>query len=227
MGGIFDAIANNMYLTGIVPGTPVEVIAAIPINDDAKQVFFRTPGGSIEQRELRREEEVFLAVYHPGGRPFDANPEDFRLAAEAHRILSASHSDPMLAVSTSAVEPLPHQIRAVYGELIPRTPLRFLLADDPGAGKTIMAGLYIKELLLRADVKTCLIVAPGSLVEQWQDELRLKFGMAFEILTPSALDETPGNVFESHRLLIARMDQLARNSRLLDQLQETDRKSVV
>ena len=91
--------------------------------------------------------------------------------------------DPMSAVATSDVQPLPHQITAVYGELLPRTPLRFLLADDPGAGKTIMAGLYIKELLLRDDVKRCLIVAPGGLVEQWQDELFLKFGLHFEILT--------------------------------------------
>ena len=82
-------------------------------------------------------------------------------------------------------EPLPHQIRAVYGELLPRTPLRFLLADDPGAGKTIMAGLYIKELMLREDVKRCLIVAPGGLVEQWQDELFFKFGLRFDILTTS------------------------------------------
>ncbi|HRP99958.1 MAG TPA: SNF2-related protein, partial [Terrimesophilobacter sp.] len=83
-------------------------------------------------------------------------------------------------------QPLPHQIRAVYGELLPRTPLRFLLAEDPGAGKTIMAGLYIKELILRDDVRTCLVVAPGGLVEQWQDELALKFGLEFEILAPGA-----------------------------------------
>ena len=94
----------------------------------------------------------------------------------------------MLAVTTSDVQPLPHQIRAVYGELLPRTPLRFLLADDPGAGKTIMAGLYIKELLLREDVKRCLIVAPGGLVEQWQDELFFKFGLRFEILTTQLID---------------------------------------
>ena len=91
--------------------------------------------------------------------------------------------DPMLAVATSDVEPLPHQIRAVYGELLPRTPLRFLLADDPGAGKTIMAGLYIKELMLRGDLARCLVVAPGGLVEQWQDELLDKFGLDFEMLT--------------------------------------------
>ncbi|MGW4099102.1 helicase-related protein [Mycobacterium sp. NPDC004974] len=225
---VFDAIANGMQLTGIIPGTPVEVIAVIPFGADAKQVVYRTPDGSIQERVLYRADDPTLDIHHPCGRPFDADPQEFRLAAEAQRILLASHSDPMLAVSTSAVEPLPHQIRAVYGELIPRTPLRFLLADDPGSGKTIMAGLYIKELLLRDDVKKCLIVAPGSLVEQWQDELRLKFGMEFDILAPGSLDVAPGaNVFESKRLLIARMDQLARNIQLLDQLHEAEFDLVV
>ena len=122
----------------------------------------------------------------------------------------------MLAVTTSDIQPLPHQLRAVYGELLPRTPLRFLLADDPGAGKTIMAGLYIKELILREDVKRCLVVAPGGLVDQWQDELYLKFGLAFEILTPQFGETVFGaSAFEQHPLLIARMDQLARNEELL------------
>ena len=71
--------------------------------------------------------------------------------ASGQRISLAGLFDPMLAVATSDVQPLPHQIRAVYGELLPRTPLRFLLADDPGAGKTIMAGLLIKELIVRGD----------------------------------------------------------------------------
>src|SRR6185503_1322061 len=98
--------------------------------------------------------------------------------------------DPMLAVASSDMDPLPHQIKAVYDELLPRTPLRFLLADDPGAGKTIMAGLYIKELMLRGDLDRCLIVAPGSLVDQWQEELYDKFGLRFELLTRGMIEET-------------------------------------
>jgi SNF2 family DNA or RNA helicase len=78
---------------------------------------------------------------------------------------------------------LPHQIAAVYREMLGRMPLRYLLADDPGAGKTIMAGLFMKELLARGDLLRCLIVAPGSLTEQWQDELFRKFNLRFEILT--------------------------------------------
>jgi superfamily II DNA or RNA helicase len=217
-----------MQIIGIIPGRPVEIIAVTPHGEDAKQVIYRGPDNSIDERVLYRSDEPNIDVYHPHGRPFDADPQEFRLAAEAQRILLAGHSDPMLAVSTSDVRPLPHQIRAVYGELIPRTPLRFLLADDPGAGKTIMAGLYIKELLLRADVKRCLIVAPGGLVEQWQDELRLKFGLGFDILAPGSGDVAPGaNVFESKHLLIARMDQLARNEDLQQQIDDSEFDLVV
>jgi SNF2 family DNA or RNA helicase len=192
------------------------------------QLIYRTPDGSVDERIIYDADTADLSIHHDGGRPFDASAADFRLAAEAQRILLAGHSDPMLAVATSDVQPLPHQIRAVYGELLPRTPLRFLLADDPGAGKTIMAGLYVKELILRDDVKSCLIVAPGSLVEQWQDELRLKFGLDFEILAAGSADAAPGaNIFESKRMLIARMDQLARNSHLLTQLEDAEFDLVV
>lgn len=160
---------------------------------------------------------------------FDAPGADFRLAAEAQRIRLAGAFDPMLAVATSDVRPLPHQIRAVYGELLPRTPLRFLLADDPGAGKTIMAGLYIKELLLRGDLVRCLVVAPGGLVEQWQDELATKVGLDFEIL-PGSSGPSGGDaasVFGRHPLLIARMDQLARNDELVATLRGSEWDLVV
>ena len=114
---------------------------------------------------------------------FDGDGHMFRLAAEARRIQLAHLFDPYLALTSSEVDPLPHQIEAVYGEMLPRQPLRFLLADDPGAGKTIMAGLYIKELIIRGNAERILVVAPGSLVTQWQDELFDKFGLRFEIVT--------------------------------------------
>ncbi len=102
---------------------------------------------------------------------FDGDGEAFQLTCEAKRIDLAFLFDPMMAVHTSNVDALPHQITAVYESMLPRQPLRFVLADDPGAGKTIMAGLYIRELIMRADARRVLIVAPGSLVEQWRDEL--------------------------------------------------------
>lgn len=99
------------------------------------------------------------------GKPwsFDGDGKLFRLVAEAHRIRLAHLFDPVLAVHTSLVEPLPHQITAVYEEMLPRQPLRFLLADDPGAGKTIMAGLLMKEMIARGDLQRCLVVCPAVL----------------------------------------------------------------
>ncbi|WP_037805549.1 helicase-related protein [Streptomyces sp. NRRL F-2580] len=144
---------------------------------------------------------------------FDADPGRFRLAAEALRMRHAGLSDPMQAVESSDIDPLPHQIRAVYGSMLSRPgSLRFLLADDPGAGKTIMAGLYLKELLLRGDVQRCLIVAPGGLVEQWQTELAEKFGIEMTVLSRDLAEaDRDGDPFRRHPMLIARMDQLARN----------------
>jgi hypothetical protein len=107
--------------------------------------------------------------------------------AEAYRIHLAHLFDPVLAVHTSLIEPLPHQITGVYGEMLPRQPLRFLLADDPGAGKTIMAGLLIKELMIRGDVQRCLICVPGNLADQWQDELWFKFQTRFRDPHPGYL----------------------------------------
>ena len=98
------------------------------------------------------------------GRPwsFDDDGALFRLVSEAHRIRLAHLFDPVLAVHTSIVDPLPHQITTVYEAMLPRQPLHFLLADDPGAGKTIMVGLLIKELIARGDLRRCLIVCPGN-----------------------------------------------------------------
>lgn len=231
-GGINDVLLEELKpgirLTGLIPGELVSVIAAQWHGTDAVELTYRTTAGGLGQQVLFRKDQEVLAVSTAGSRPFDASPSEFKLVAEAQRIKLAGLYDPMLAVATSNVQPLPHQIRAVYGELLTRTPLRFLLADDPGAGKTIMAGLYIKELLLRDDVKRCLIVAPGGLVEQWQDELFLKFNLRFEILSSALVDANINhNVFEQHPLLIARMDQLSRSEYLQAQLAESEWDLVV
>lgn len=144
---------------------------------------------------------------------------DRRAALVAKRIDLAFLFDPMMAVHSSNVEPLPHQITAVYESLLPRQPLRYVLADDPGAGKTIMAGLYIRELIMRADSHRILIVAPGSLVEQWRDELFEKFGLEFHVYSNLLEQTSPsGNPFEDYPRLIVRLDQLSRNEDLQDKL---------
>jgi superfamily II DNA or RNA helicase len=223
-----EDLQPGLRLAGVIPGQNVSVIAVQPHGDDAIELTYKTAEGELGQRVLGRDAEENLAIAQLEARPLDALAADFKLVAECQRIKLAGLSDPMLAVTTSDIRPLPHQLRAVYGELLPRTPLRFLLADDPGAGKTIMAGLYIKELLLREDVKRCLIVVPGGLVDQWQDELYLKFGLAFEILIPQFSETVFGaSAFEQHPLLIARMDQLARNEDLLAELAKSEWDLVV
>ena len=220
---LLEELAPGLRISGLIPADVITVIAAQAHGTGAVELTYKTTAGALGQQVVFRADEDRLSIAQVGGRPFDAPAADFKLAAEAQRIRLAGLFDPMLAVATSDVQPLPHQIRAVYGELLPRTPLRFLLADDPGAGKTIMAGLYVKELLLRDDVKQCLIVAPGGLVEQWQDELFFKFGLRFDILTNQLIDSNVNlNVFETNPLLIARMDQLSRNELLRAQLAETE-----
>ena len=139
------------------------------------------------------------------------------------RIRLAHLFDPLLAVHTSVVDPLPHQITGVYEAMLPRQPLRFLLADDPGAGKTIMAGLLIKELIARGDLERCLIVCPGSLAEQWQDELYRRFQLPFEILTNDKLEAArTRNWFLETDLVIARLDKLSRDEEVQQKLQAPD-----
>ncbi|MCK9893894.1 helicase-related protein [Frankia sp. AgB32] len=220
---LLEELTSGLRLDGLIPAEVITVLAAQWHGSDAIELTYKTTAGVLGQQVVFRSDQDKLSVARAGSRAFDAVAGDFKLAAEAQRISLAGLFDPMLAVATSDVQPLPHQIRAVYGELLPRTPLRFLLADDPGAGKTIMAGLYIKELLLRDDVKQCLIVAPGGLVEQWQDELFFKFGLRFDLLTNQLIDSQVNlNVFETNPLLIARMDQLSRSEQLRAQLVETE-----
>lgn len=220
---LLEHLKPGLRVQGVIPAQVVTVIAAQPHGTEAVELTYKTTAGALGQQVVFRKDEDGLSVATSGSRAFDAPAADFKLVAEAQRIQLAGLFDPMLAVATSDVQPLPHQIRAVYGALLPRTPLRYLLADDPGAGKTIMAGLYIKELILRDDVHRCLIVAPGGLVEQWQDELYFKFGLRFEQLTTQLIDSAVDlNAFEGHPLLIARMDQLSRNEQLQAQLKETE-----
>lgn len=223
---LLEDLKPGLRVDGLIPPSAViTVVAAQWHGSDALELTYKTSAGHLGQQVVFRRDQDQLSVAATGSRAFDAPATDFKLVAEAQRIQLAGLFDPMLAVATSDVRPLPHQIRAVYGELLPpRTPLRFLLADDPGAGKTIMAGLYIKELILRDDVKQCLIVAPpGGLVEQWQDELFFKFGLRFDLLTNQLIDTNVNlNVFETSPLLIARMDQLSRNEELQKQLKETE-----
>jgi len=208
-----EDIRPGLALVGLEPSAVCSVLAVSQIAKGSSQVIYKTPEGVLKERLLTEADEglVSIAVTE---RPwsFDGDGDAFKLAVEAKRIDLAFLFDPMMAVHTSNVEPLPHQITAVYESMLPRQPLRFVLADDPGAGKTIMTGLYVRELIMRADARRVLIVAPGNLVEQWRDELFEKFGMQFSVFSSALEAATPsGNPFEDLDLLIVRLDQMARN----------------
>lgn len=220
MGARLENIRNGASVRGIASAQPVQVVSVDWIGDQAINVVYRDHNGTVAEAVLYRDDEHRLDV-EQNGRPwsFDADGALLRLVTEANRIKLAHYFDPYLAIHTSLVDPLPHQISAVYGEMLPRQPLRFLLADDPGAGKTIMAGLLIKELIARSDVERCLVVAPGGLVEQWQDELGQKFNLEFDILTRDMIETSrSGNPFNDRDRLIIRLDVLARNEELQEKL---------
>lgn len=129
------------------------------------------------------------------------------LALETKRYRFASLYDPLLAMNASKVDPLPHQIEAVYGYVLKLPRIRFLIADDPGAGKTIMAGLIIKEMKLRNLAKRVLIVVPGHLKDQWRRELKDRFEETFVVIDRGILDaHYAENVWERENQIITSMD---------------------
>jgi len=215
-----EDIRNGSMITGVLPGEAVQVVSVEWIGNQAVNLVFRTPGGEVSETTLYRDDAVRIGLDEKGKLwSFDGDGGMLRLVTEANRIKLAHYFDPYLAIHTSLVDPLPHQISAVYGEMLSRQPLRFLLADDPGAGKTIMAGLLIKELRARSDLDRCLVIAPGSLVEQWQDELGEKFNLEFDILSRDMIESSrSGNPFDDHDRLIVRLDVLARNEELQEKL---------
>ena len=209
---------------GVLADSLVTVVSVQWFGSEALELTYKTPAGRVANELLYRDDEPRLEIVEIG-RPwsFDGDGALFRLVSEAQRIRLAHLFDPVLAVHTSVVDPLPHQITAVYESMLPRQPLRFLLADDPGAGKTIMAGLLIKELIARGDLQRCLVICPGSLAEQWQDELYRRFHLPFEILTNDKLEAArTGNWFLEANLVIARLDKLSRNEDVQQKLQAPD-----
>ena len=219
-----DELQPGAAMRGIIPDAIVVVVSVQWFGSEALELTYKTPTGKVANELLYRHDEPRLELVEQG-RPwgFDGDGALFRLVSEAQRIRLAHLFDPVLAVHTSVVDPLPHQITAVYESMLPRQPLRFLLADDPGAGKTIMAGLFIKELIARGDLQRCLIVCPGSLAEQWQDELYRRFHLPFEILTNDKLEAArTGNWFLETNLVIARLDKLSRNEDVQQKLQAPD-----
>jgi superfamily II DNA or RNA helicase len=220
-----ESIQAGRRYVGIVPGRAVRVDLAQQQGDSAT-VIWTDGDGNIGRQVLFRDHETDIEEQAAGATwDFSADPSEFKLASEALRIKYAHLFDPFSAVHSSAIQPLPHQIQAVYGCLLKQQPLRFLLADDPGAGKTIMAGLFIKELLLRGDLERCLILAPGAVVDNWQAELLERFSLKFEILSNEMLNT--GNPFDEHPFLIARVHHVAWRDDLKDLLMRSDTHDLI
>ncbi|MCL4237392.1 MAG: DEAD/DEAH box helicase [Anaerolineae bacterium] len=219
-----EDLKRGAQVKGIDPHQPVTAIDIQWHGANAVELFYKRADGHPGTQLLYRDSEAVLEIVQAGRAwSFDGDGSLLRLTSEAYRIHLAHLFDPVLAVHTSLIEPLPHQITAVYSEMLTRQPLRFLLADDPGAGKTVMAGLLIKELVVRGDVQRCLICVPGGLGEQWQDELWFKFQLPFEIMTRETVEASrSGNPFTEHDLVIIRLDQISRSDDLQAKLKVTD-----
>lgn len=221
-------ITPGTRVRGIAGDSPVTIKAVEWHGDSILNVTYKTDQGALGDQLLFDTDEDKYIIEKSSAWAFDADPDDLRLVSEAYRIGLAHLFDPYLAIRTSSIEPLPHQISAVYKEMLPRLPLRYVLADDPGAGKTIMTGLLIKEMIARGDLRRCLIVAPGNLVEQWQDELWQKFGLKFRLLTNDVLESSAtGNPFDEVDFCIGRLDKLARNDEIQKKLRATSWDLVV
>ncbi len=194
------------------------------------ELTYKDAAGKLGSELLYQDREPSLEVVAPG-KPWTFEGPDgktLRLVSEAYRIRLAHLFDPLLAIHTSVLEPLPHQITAVYGEMLPRQPLRFLLADDPGAGKTIMAGLFIKELIVRGDLKRCLICCPGSLVDQWQDEMWQRFQLHFTIISRQSFEDArSGNPFSRTIWSLAGSITMSRNEEVQAKLEQSEWDLVV
>jgi superfamily II DNA or RNA helicase len=224
-----EDLTRGATVKGILPDRLVTIVDVKWHGSAVAEVTYKDATGHLANELLYRDCEPTLEIVTQGTPfSFDGDGAQFRLASEARRISLAYLFDPLLAIHTSIIEPLPHQITAVYGEMLPRQPLRFLLADDPGAGKTIMAGLLIKELMVRGDLHRCLICCPGNLADQWRDELDSKFHLPFEIVGRDAIEASrTGNPYLEKNLVISRLDLMSRNEDVMAKLGQTEWDLVV
>jgi superfamily II DNA or RNA helicase len=164
----------------------VEVLALVPLGDSLKVIGRGMQTGLTHDPVLTPEQLGRLTIW-ADQEPFDGDARLFRLGVEAHRLGLAYEYDPFFSLSIARVDPLPHQLEAVYDYFLRLPRIRFLLADDPGAGKTIMAGLLLKELKARGLIRRTLIVTPANLTFQWQRELADKFREKFDIIRGDVL----------------------------------------
>jgi superfamily II DNA or RNA helicase len=200
---------------------PIRVETVFPIASGVYLLQVRHANGHIDEAQAT-EAELEQALATPDDAEHLVDPHDLFLWVEAQRIRLSFAHDPLFAVSLSGVRGLPHQIEAVYRHMLPQPRLRFVLADDPGAGKTIMAGLLLKELTLRGVVDRCLVLAPAPLTTQWQDELAEKFDEDFEVVSGEQVRHQLGrSPWERYHRVITSIDFAKRDDVRDDLLRST------
>ncbi len=206
----FDQLVPGARVEGPLLPEPVEVLTVIPMGASVKLVAVGLRTKTVHQPVLDAEQVAQLVVT-PKDEPFDGDAAKFRLGIEAHRLGLAYEYDPYFSLSIARVDPLPHQLEAVYEYFLKLPRIRFLLADDPGAGKTIMAGLLLKELKIRGLVQRVLIVTPANLTFQWQREMKEKFRESFHVVKGDVLRAGYGsNPWTEHDQVVTSVSWISR-----------------
>ena len=186
LAGYIDKLKPNVILRGPIFPELVQVVMVAPMGEVIKLIGKGLTTGKLYDPILSPKQLASLEIT-PEEEPFDGDANNFRLGIEAMRLKLAYEYDPYFTLSIARVDPLPHQLEAVYDYFLKLPRIRFLLADDPGAGKTIMAGLLIKELKIRGLIERTLIVSPANLTFQWQREMQDKFHESFSVLRSAEL----------------------------------------
>jgi superfamily II DNA or RNA helicase len=205
------AVEQGQIVKNLIPSEAVTVNHIQTLGNMVSLKYTGVNTNRVNSKVITNEEfEKLEILTEEGSFNFKGDPIRFALFAEAERINTAYQFDPLFAVNCSIVDPLPHQVEAVYKFLLPLPKIRFLLADDTGAGKTIMTGLLIKELLMRGQVERILIVTPGGLTKQWQeDELGVKFNLPFTLVNRSSFSSDP-TIFHTANRIVTSIDFISR-----------------
>lgn len=202
--------AGNI-VNGLIPNEAAQITKIKGLGSKFSVSYIGVNSNMAGNKVLTAEQVEALSVVTTDGEfNFKGDAEKFVLYTEAERVNSAYQFDPLFAINCSVVDPLPHQVEAVYKYLLPQPKMRFLLADDTGAGKTIMTGLLAKELLMRGIVERILIITPGGLTKQWQeDEMGIKFNIPFTLVNRSIFSADP-TIFQSSNRIVASIDFISR-----------------
>ena len=215
-------LKQNVTVYGPLFPEPVQVILATPMDGGVRLIGKGVRSNTVYEPILTHEQLAILSA-SPVTEPFDGDASKFRLGVEAMRLGLAYEYDPYFSLSIARVDPLPHQLEAVYDYFVKLPRIRFLLADDPGAGKNIMAGLLIKELKIRGLVKRTLIVTPANLSFQWQRELKDKFRESFEVVRSDVLRANYGmNPWQEKNQVITSVSWVSRIEDAKDSLLRSD-----